>query len=202
MTKILNLSDKQKYETFLHEAVYALKDGKIIAFPTETVYGFGVNAQDHSAIVRLYEVKQRPKEKHFTVLIAKKADLDHYVDQIPTGAKKLIARFWPGPLTLVLPSKSGEDIGIRIPRHKIINDLLSMSMMPIAAPSANISGQPPMTDAASIFAVFKDKIDLILDYGVAPIGQASTVVRVDNQATKILRHGAISDKEINSCLAL
>lgn len=201
MTRMLSLVDEKKYNTSLQEAVYALKNGKIIAFPTETVYGLGVNAEDQSAVLRLYEVKQRSGEKKLTILIASKADIRFYVDQIPTDAKKLMARFWPGPLTLVLSHKNGGDIGLRVPRHKVINDLLSMSNIPIAAPSANISGQPPITDANLVFEVFKGKIDIILDYGTAPIGKASTVVRVNNDVTEILRHGAISDRDIYGCLA-
>lgn len=202
MTIILNLANKQKYISFLQEAIYALKNGKIIAFPTETVYGLGANAEDHAAVLRLYEIKQRPIEKKLTILIANSNDINLYVYQVPIDAQKLINRFWPGPLTLVLQSKKGGDIGVRVPRHKVINDLLSMSKIPIAAPSANISGQSPKTDANSVFEAFKGKIDIVLDYGTTPLGKASTVVRVNNHATEILRHGAITDKEIYDCLAL
>lgn len=202
MTKILKLADKLRYSTFLQEAICALISGKIIAFPTETVYGLGANAEDHAAVLRLYKIKQRPREKKLTILIASDSELRRYVDQIPVNAKRLIDRFWPGPLTLVLQSKNGGDIGLRVPGHKVINDLLFMSKIPIAAPSANISGQPPVSNANSVFKAFKNKIDIILDYGTTPLGKASTVVRANNKVTEILRHGAISDKDIYDCLGL
>ncbi|MGR3180007.1 MAG: L-threonylcarbamoyladenylate synthase [Candidatus Anammoxibacter sp.] len=201
MTKILDLADKSKYSSFLENASRSLKDGKIIAFPTETVYGLGANAEDPTAILRLYEIKQRPEEKKITILIVSSDELASYVDQVPINAEKLIKRFWPGPLTLVLPGKNGEDIGLRVPDHNVINDLLSLAKIPIAAPSANISGQPPATNANAVFMAFKGTIDIILDYGTTILGKASTVVRVNNQRTAILRHGAISDKDVYDCIA-
>ncbi|MGR3318538.1 MAG: L-threonylcarbamoyladenylate synthase [Candidatus Anammoxibacter sp.] len=196
MTKILDLTDKSRYRSFLENASCSLKNGKIIAFPTETVYGLGANAEDSIAVLRLYDIKQRPEEKKITILIASNDELASYVDEVPKNAKKLINRFWPGPLTLVLPGKNGEDIGLRVPDHNVINELLCIAKIPIAAPSANISGQSPATNANAVFKTFKGKIDIILDYGTTTIGKASTVVRVNNQVTEILRHGAISDKDV------
>lgn len=202
MTKILDLTNEQNYIALLQDAAHSLKNGGIIAFPTETVYGLGANANDSTAIARLYKVKQRPIEKKLTTLISDKTDIEIYVDHLSLNAKKLIDMFWPGPLTLVLPCKGGGYIGLRMPKHKVINDLLEIAKMPIVAPSANISGQPPMTNALSVYEVFKNKIDLILDYGNATIGKASTVIQLNNSEIDIVRHGAITDKDIYNCISL
>ncbi|MGR3221437.1 MAG: L-threonylcarbamoyladenylate synthase [Candidatus Anammoxibacter sp.] len=200
MTKVLDLSDKLNYRSFIEKASSSLKNGKIIAFPTETVYGIGVNAKDDAAIVRLYEIKKRPLEKKITILMPSTEELGSYVDNVPMNAKKLINRFWPGPLTIVLPGKNGEYIGLRVPDHKVVYDLLRIANIPIAAPSANISGQPPATNANAVFKTFQGLIDIILDYGTTTLGKASTVVRINSRQTKILRCGAIPDKDIYDCI--
>lgn len=200
MTRILDLTNKSGYLTYINEAAQALRAGKVIAFPTETVYGLGAMADDEAAIERLYELKQRPRGKKMTILISDKRDIEDYVGLITPESRKLMDRFWPGPLTLVMPSKRGGEIGLRMPAHKVAADLISISKMSIAAPSANISGQPPATNAREVFEIFSGKIDIILDNGTKPIGIPSTVVRVSNQGVEILRHGAIPDKDIYSCL--
>jgi len=200
MTRLLNLNDDEMYSSYLQEAVYALKDGKIIAFPTETVYGLGVNGLDADAVANLNKIKERPEGKEFTFLIRDKACLKKYVNDVPEDGKKLIEKFWPGPLTLVMPSKYGGEIGLRIPKHKVTNDLLSMVNLPIAAPSANISGEPPLVDAKAIFNAFNGKIELVLNYGTSTMGKPSTVVRINEQKTEILRQGAISQEEIYDCI--
>lgn len=200
MTRLLSMSNKQQYWNYINEAVQSLKRGEVIAFPTETVYGLGANADDEDAILRLYEIKQRPMGKKLTVFISKIDETEKYVDHIPPDAQKLMNMFWPGPLTLVMKSKDLEDIGLRIPKYRVIYDLLSLSQIPIAAPSANISGENSLTDAGSVFDVFKDKIDIVLDGGISPIGIASTVVKVNDQGVEILRHGAITDEQIHECL--
>ena len=200
MTRLLSLANKQQYWNYINEAVRSLKRGEVIAFPTETVYGLGANADDKDAILRLYEIKQRPRDKKLTVLISKISETEKYVDHIHPNAQKLMNMFWPGPLTLVMKSKDHEDIGLRIPKYRAIYDLLSSSQIPIAAPSANISGENPLTDAKSVFDAFKDKIDIVLDGGISPIGVASTVVKINDQGVEILRHGAITDEQIHECL--
>jgi len=200
MTRLLNLNDIEMYSSYLQEAVYALKDGKIIAFPTETVYGLGVNGLDADAVANLNMIKERPEGKEFTLLIKNKTCLKKYVNNVPEDGKKLIGRFWPGPLTLVMPSKYGGEIGLRIPNHKVTNDLLSMANLPIAAPSANISGELPLSNANEVFNTFKGKIELVLDYGTSMMGKPSTVVRVNEQKIEILRQGAISQEEIYDCI--
>ena len=200
MTRLLNLNDTKMYNSYLQEAVNALKAGKIIAFPTETVYGLGVNGLDGDAVANLNRIKERPEGKEFTLLIKNKTCIKKYVDNVPEDGKKLVEKFWPGPLTLVMTSKNGREIGLRIPKHKLMIDLLTMVNLPIAAPSANISGKPPLADAKSVFNAFKDKIELVLDYGAPAMGMPSTVVRINEQRTEILRQGAISQKEIQDCI--
>lgn len=196
MTRLLDLKDKSKYNEHINEAKAALKDGKIVAFPTETVYGLGVNANDTQAVSRLFQIKQRPKEKKLTVLIADKSFINLYDVDISPYAQKLIDVYWPGPLTLVIPRKNGEDIGLRVPKHKVVVDLIKDCGFPVVAPSANISGQPDLTNAKDVYDVFRNKVDIVLDYGDSNIGTPSTVVKVNKNSAKILRHGAISEEEI------
>lgn len=203
MTKLLDLTDKLKYTEYINEAKAALKFGKIVAFPTETVYGLGVNANDAQAVSHLFQTKQRPEEKKLTVLIAEKSNINWYDVEITPHIQKLIDTFWPGPLTLVIPKKDGDDIGLRVPNHKIAVDLIKDCGFPVVAPSANISGQPALTNAKDVYTAFKNRVDIVLDYGNSDIGTASTVVRVNNKnSIEILRHGAISDNEIYRCLDL
>ncbi len=201
MTKILNLATTGDYWGCIDEAICALKAGRVIAFPTETVYGLGANADDPAAVSLLYEIKGRPQDKKFTILAPDKSAIEKYVDKISPLAQKLIDKFWPGPLTLVLPAKNGGDIGLRIPNHKVINDLLSGAKFPIAAPSANLSGREPASDAEHVFETFKGAIDIILDGGSPPMGTASTVARVNGGEIEILRSGAVPDKEIYACMS-
>lgn len=200
MTRILDLRNKSRYLTYINEAAQALRDSKVIAFPTETVYGLGANADDDDAVEYLYEIKQRPRGKKMTILILDERDIKDYVALIRPESKRLMDRFWPGPLTLIMPSKRGGEIGLRMPAHKVAADLLSISKISIAAPSANISGQPPATNAREVFEIFKGKIEIILDDETKPIGLSSTVVRVGDEGVEILRHGAIPDKDIYDCL--
>jgi len=200
MTKFLNLNNESEYATCIKEAVTSLKNGKIVGFPTETVYGLGANANDDSAISLLYQIKRRHSDKKFTVLIANKTDISLYTDNISRETQKLMEKFWPGPMTLVVPGNKGGDVGIRAPDHRVAVDLITRCGFPIVAPSANISGEPPLTNAKEVFNIFKNKIDIVLDYDETNIGMASTVIKSDKNGVKILRHGAISDKEVYDCL--
>lgn len=201
MTKLLDLRNESRYSTYINDAIIALKNGRIVGFPTETVYGLGANAIDNSAISLLYHVKQRPKEKKLTILLAYKSDIKHYANKITKEAQKLIDVYWPGPLTLVVPSKKGDLIGLRIPKHKVTFDLVSKCGFPIVAPSANISGKPALTSGKKVFDVFNGKIDIVLDDGDSHIGGvASTVVQADCSGINILREGAIPNQAIYDCI--
>lgn len=200
-TRVLDLEDDGSYALHVEEAARALRDGKLVAFPTETVYGLGVNADDTKAMARLYEVKQRPKEKQLSLLICSLDDVKIWAQIIPHNAKLLMERFWPGPLTLILLGKGGDEVGLRFPDSKVAQDIVRLAGVPVAATSANVSGMPPPINAEQVIRALGGRIELALDGGVTPLKASSTVVRVTRtNRVEIIREGVISRKAINDCL--
>jgi L-threonylcarbamoyladenylate synthase len=191
----------------LGNAVEVIESGGVIAFPTDTVYGIGVSAFNEYAVEKIYRVKGRSILKAIPVLIADPEDLKQITSQPNPTASKLIQEFWPGALTLVL--KLGPDlpinlspsntIGIRLPDHDLTRELLRATG-PLATTSANHSGQPSALTASEVLAQLGGKIDLILDGGPAPGGQASTVLDCSGAQPRILREGPISWETIRSLL--
>jgi len=207
-TRILRLSPNSPEQDKIKIAADLIKTGKLVAFPTETIYGLGANALNGEAIKDIFKAKGRPQDNPLIVHIADKEDLNKYVLSIPNKAKKLIDAFWPGPLTIVLKKNSiisnqvtcGLDsIAIRIPDNKIALELIKQSGCPIAAPSANISGSPSPTKAQHVFDDLNGKIQLILDGGDTDIGLESTVISLVNGPI-LLRPGKISIKEIEKII--
>lgn len=187
-----------------------LRDGGLVAFPTETVYGLGANAADGRAVARLYEAKGRPR---FNPLIVHVTGL-HEAQRLGVfdqRAQRLAERFWPGPLTLVVPLKAGapiaslvtaglETIGLRVPSHRIARALIEAAGVPVAAPSANRSGHVSPTTAAHVAADFNDAQGPILDGGRCPGGLESTVVGLSGDAPVLLRPGGTPRDEIEAVL--
>lgn len=182
--------------TKVEEAGKLLKEGKLVAFPTETVYGLGVHLENKEAVERLYEVKGRPKEKELTLAIADLSDLQKYHLVLSPIAKRLVERFWPGPLTLLLRNDRGEKVGVRMPGHPIARGVIRASGVPIGLPSANPSGKTPPRSAEEVLAYFDGVIDLVLDGGKTELGVSSTVVDLTEPRWGVVREGAISRKEI------
>lgn len=180
----------------IKKAALILRNGGLVAFPTETVYGLGANMLDKDAIKKVYRIKNRPKGKPLTIHIADVKILKKMVGRIPSSAKKLIAKFWPGPLTLVLKDKTSKKTGFRIPDNRIAFLLIKEAAVPVVAPSANISGKRPPTDAQEVLKNLSGKIEMVLDGGKTQIGVESTVVDLSGRQYKILREGAISEEEI------
>ena len=181
----------------IREAARLLREGGLVAFPTETVYGLGVHLENQEAVARLYEVKGRPQEKELTLAVSKHADLQTYGVVLTPLAERLAKRFWPGPLTLILRNEKGEKIGVRMPGHSIAQHVIETSAVPIGLPSANPSGEAPPRSAEEVLAYFqKGEIDLILDGGKTTFGVSSTVVDCSETGWTLLREGAISKKEI------
>lgn len=184
-------------------ALEVLQADGIVAIPTDTVYGIAVRAFSSAAIERLYQVKQRETEKAIPILIAGLEAITQVALKPTPAARRLAARFWPGPLTLVLyghpklPQNLSADktIGVRVPDHPVALNLLSAAG-PLAVTSANLSGEPPAHTAGEVLQSLKDKIELILDAGETPGGQPSTVVNCTGAYPDILRHGPISEDEI------
>ena len=182
-----------------------IKNGEIVIFPTETVYGIGANALDKDAVSKIFIAKGRPADNPLIVHIADKRDIEKYVKEITPVEQKLIDTFMPGPFTLILPKKdiipdivSGglDTIGIRMPSNVIARGIISFSGVPIAAPSANVSGKPSGTSIEDIRKELEGKVSAIIDGGETEIGLESTVVKVIHEIPVILRPGKITDKDI------
>ena len=173
-----------------------LRAGELVAFPTETVYGLGARADDAGALAALCAVKRRPTGKKFTILIPHPDDCGLYAAPLCVATAALAREFWPGPLTLVVPDGKGGEVGLRCPDCEVTRRMLGAAGAPIAAPSANVSGQPPARSADEVLAVFQGLIAAVLDGGTVGLGEASTVVRVSQGGIEVLREGALSREEI------
>ena len=198
--KSLNLKNPDTYTENIRVAADALLSGKIVAFPTETVYGLGVCSDNNAAIDNLYNVKQRSKDKRLSIMIAKPVEVTKHVKQIPLIAKKLISAFWPGPLTIILELDDKSTVGLRNPDNRVIRDLINAVEIPIASTSANISGMAPAIDAQQVITNFSDKIDIVLDGGPAEAGSPSTIIKICDDTFEIIRHGVIEKERLNRCL--
>ena len=189
------------------QAAACLRDDGVVAFPTETVYGLGARADHPAAVARLVAVKGRPPEKPFAVLVADADAARLLADISSPSARRLVQCFWPGPLTLIAPSRAGGTttgggtIGLRCPDHPIAQALVRAAGVPIAAPSANRSGTAESRTAAGVLAVLDGAIDLVLDGGPAHAGQPSTVVDVTGTSWRVVRAGALSVDAIAAALA-
>src|SRR3989338_4881705 len=180
----------------LAEAAAVLRAGGLVAFPTETVYGLGADATNPKAVERLNQVKGRPPEKPYSLHLHQAEQMRPYVSSVPAAAATLIERFWPGPLTVVLPGKDGKTVGFRLPDHPVARAFLKACGVPVAAPSANRSGSPPPTDAQEVLAALDGAVDCLLDGGPTRFGRESTVVEVVGGRVEIRREGAISKDAI------
>lgn len=191
----------------IKEAAVEIKKGKIVLFPTETVYGIGANALDEKAVNKIFEAKGRASDNPLIVHICNLDMLNDLVQEIGEIEEKLINNFWPGPLTIIFNRKgcipnnvtAGLDtVGIRMPSNSVARKLIEFAELPIAAPSANISGKPSGTKVEDIIDELDGKVDYILDAGMVDIGVESTVVRVVDSKVHILRPGKITVEDIQS----
>ena len=183
----------------INEAAKLIKAGEIIAFPTETVYGLGADGFNAEACQKIYEVKGRPNDKPLSLMVANREMIEN-IAEVTKFADILIKKFLPGPLTLILNKRDGSStVGIRMPNNEITLALIKAANCPIAAPSANISGQTPPTTAHEVFKYFNGKIPLILDGGICTFGMSSTIVNLTSDYPKIIRSGAISESDIVQC---
>ncbi|WP_367567003.1 L-threonylcarbamoyladenylate synthase [Lacrimispora sp.] len=196
-------------EELLKKPAEILKNGGLVAFPTETVYGLGANALNEEAAKKIYEAKGRPSDNPLIAHIADFDDLIPLVSQVPESGKKLMEAFWPGPLTLIFP-KSGlvpygttgglDTVAVRMPADPIANALIRLAGVPVAAPSANTSGRPSPTTADHVWQDMNGKIDMILDGGAVGIGVESTIIDVSGEEPVILRPGAVTQEMASSIL--
>lgn len=190
--RILKINPDEPEKEAIDIASQVLREGGLVAFPTETVYGLGANLLNKKAIERLYKIKNRPEEKPLTVHISNIDILKKMTADIPLIAGKLIDKFWPGPLTIILNSKDNKKIGFRMPSNKIALSLIEASGVPVVAPSANVSGHKAPQDIREVLEDLNDNIDMIIDGGRTELGVESTVVDTTVFPYKVLREGAIT----------
>ncbi len=205
MQTILTQAD----DASIRQAAQLLQQGQIVAFPTETVYGIAASAYCGSAVNKIFEAKGRPQDNPLIVHIDTLDMLDGLVSEVPEGAKKLAEAFWPGPLTMVLPRGpkvadevcAGLDtVGIRMPSHPVARQLITACGLPLAAPSANLSGSPSPTTAADVFADMDGRLPMILDGGSCQVGVESTVVTLAGPQPMLLRPGYVTKEQMEEVL--
>lgn len=204
-TRVLAVGDAPEADRSIIEAANYLRAGKLVAFPTETVYGLGADATNSKAVESIFKAKRRPADNPLIVHVADEAQLPavcHYPD---SRAAALIKAFWPGPLTLVLPAtdlakrtvtRGLNTVAVRMPAHPVALALIRQADRPIAAPSANLSGKPSPTSAQHVLEDFEGYIPLILDGGPCDVGIESTVLDLSEEAPLILRPGLITEADI------
>jgi L-threonylcarbamoyladenylate synthase len=196
-------------QTEINQAVVLLKQGKLVAFPTETVYGLGADARNPQAIKQLFEVKGRSADHPVSVLLAEPAQIAEWATEMNVFAQRLAQHFWPGPLTLILPrveqvspllTGGHPTIGIRMPNHPVTQKLLRAFGSGIAAPSANRFGGVSPTQAVQVKEALGDAVALILDGGDCTLGIESTIVDCSGEQPCITRLGALAASEISKVI--
>lgn len=208
MTKIYNWSENIN-ENELDNCIEVLRNGGIVIFPTETVYGIGTNAYCEKSVEKIYEIKERPEEKPLSILVSNVNEISKYAIINNSMEEQIIKNFMPGPITIILEKRpevfdyitSGKNtIGIRIPDNKIILKILEALKLPIVAPSANISGHPSGIELNEILPDFENKVDICIDGGKSELSESSTIVQVVDNEIKILRQGKILKQDIEDIL--
>ncbi len=204
-TKIIRVKDDRIDNSDLKIIDEAFKMGKLVVFPTETVYGLGANGLDEEASMNIFRAKGRPADNPLILHIAEVSQIRELVDEIPDMAVNLIDMFWPGPLTLIFKrSKAVPDVvtagldtvAIRMPSHPVARKILKYTRLPIAAPSANLSGKPSPTSLARVVEDLNGKVDIIVDGGRTSYGIESTVVDLTESPPIILRPGGVTTEDL------
>lgn len=191
-------------------AAKLIQNGELVAVPTETVYGLAGNGLDENAVEMIYEVKGRPQVKPLALMVPDSSAMERYCDDVPQQAKILAEKFWPGPLSIVLKSKDivpdivragGDTVSLRCPKHDLTLALLREAKLPLAAPSANPSGEESPKNAERVMQYFDGKIAAVIDGGECGIGTESTIIDMSRTPYKILRQGALPEEAIKSALS-
>lgn len=208
-TKLIRIDSEHIEKEKMQEAAVLIRQGELVAFPTETVYGLGADALRPEASAKIYEAKGRPSDNPLIVHICRFEQLEYIAKEVPEQARKLANAFWPGPLTMVVwknekvpyTTTGGMDtVAVRMPNHPVALSLISESGCLIAAPSANTSGKPSPTEAAHVADDMSGRIPMILDGGAVGIGIESTIVDLTEEIPMILRPGYITKQMLEDVL--
>ena len=200
-TEVIKIDQNNMDTEALERAAAIIRDGGLVAFPTETVYGLGADALSAEASKKIYAAKGRPSDNPLIVHVAEFSDMEKIAQEMPEEAKKLADAFWPGPLTMIVrkndkvpyETTGGMDtVAVRMPSDPVANLLIKLAGVPVAAPSANTSGRPSPTTAQHVWQDMEGKIEMILDGGPVGIGVESTIVDVSGDVPTLLRPGAIT----------
>ena len=206
-TRVITVSAQDPAPESIERAAQALREGKLVAFPTETVYGLGANALDEQAIARVFEVKERPATDPLILHIAHIGQLQICASHVPPAARKLGLAFWAGPLTMILPKKPGvpdsvtaglPSVALRVPSHRVARALMETSGVPVAAPSANRFSRPSPTTAEHVLNDLDGRIDFVLDGGPTEIGIESSIVDFTIDPPVLRRPGGITLEQIRT----
>lgn len=191
------------------EAADVIRKGGTVAFPTETFYGLGVKYDDFTALKRLYDLKQRPKDKAISLILGDKKALELIAATPGKAAERIMERFWPGPLTVLFKAKKGLSefltagtgkVAARMPGNSFALDLCRLLGFPVTATSANVSGLPPADNPGDVIRYFREGLDLLIDGGRTHGGRPSTIIDVTDEKIVIVRQGAIPDEELREFL--
>lgn len=208
-TKVIKIDEDSLEKDLIEIGARKIREGKLVAFPTETVYGLGANGLDEEAVKNIFIAKGRPQDNPLILHVSSIEEIEPLVEYISPEAKEVMNRFWPGPLTILFRrSKLVPDIitagldtvAIRMPSHSIASELIRESGVPIAAPSANTSGKPSPTLASHVIEDLDGKIDMVIDGGSTGVGLESTVLDLSSSTPEILRPGGITIEELRKVI--
>ncbi|QSZ27037.1 threonylcarbamoyl-AMP synthase [Aceticella autotrophica] len=209
MTKIIKLDKNNPDIKLIEEAAKVLREGGLVAFPTETVYGLGANSLNEDAVKKIFIAKGRPQDNPLILHIAEFEDLHRYVKEIPYKAVILMKKFWPGPLTMIfeksdivpyINTAGTNTVALRMPSNRIAHLLIKHAGVPISAPSANLSGKPSPTEVSHVIHDLNGKVDVIIDGGRCDVGVESTVLDMTEEIPIILRPGSITKEMIEKVI--
>jgi len=196
VTKVLKVDPKSPDPRIFEEAARILERGGLVVFPTETVYGIAANLLNRDAVERLKVLKSRDETKQFSIHIGAKSDVEKYAVQILPRAYKVMERFWPGPLTVVLNAPAGRSVGLRMPKNEVALRLLGYVDFPVIVPSANLAGRPAPQDAAAALKDLDGRVDMVLDAGPTSLGRESTVLDARTLPFSVLREGGLKKEDV------
>jgi len=199
MAKIIKINYQKPERKRIREAVRVLRRGGLVIFPTDTVYGLGASICFPKTLRKIYRIKKRSGKKPLVFLIGFKKDIRKFTNKLSNEVKKLVRDFWPGPLTLVFPSKKYKTIALRMPDHRIALGLIR-GAVPLAVTSANLSGKKENVTLKAVESQLLKEADLCIDGGKVPLGRVSTVLDVTNHPFQVIREGCIKEKELRDTI--